>query len=82
MSKASKHAKTKFKKWLNSYGDVSSWIEKKCPDLEQLLDESGGLVKIENFLPPFVADGVLELLEAIDEKTWNVSSWCTASQGS
>eukprot|EP00878_Enallax_costatus_P031818 GHUV01034867.1.p1 GENE.GHUV01034867.1~~GHUV01034867.1.p1 ORF type:complete len:157 (+),score=45.87 GHUV01034867.1:566-1036(+) len=74
MGKSSKHARTKFKKWLNSYNDVVSWFEKKCPDLEQLLEEHGGLVKIENFLPAFVADGILELLENIDDRTWNLTA--------
>jgi hypothetical protein len=71
MATGSKHARQRFRKWINSYADVSAWLE-KYGDIEQQLDDSGGLVKIQNFLPTFVAEGILEMLQGIDEKTWNV----------
>lgn len=73
MAKGSKHARQRFRKWINSYPEVSAWLE-KYGDLEQQLDDNGGLVTIENFLPTFVAEGILEMLQGIDEKTWNVSN--------
>jgi hypothetical protein len=72
MAKGSKHARQRFSKWINSYPDVSAWLE-KYGDLEQQLADDGGLVKIENFLPIFVAEGILEMLQGINDKTWNVS---------
>lgn len=72
MPKGGKKARLKFRKWLKSFEDVSAWFGKHG-DLEQLLEEHGGLVKIDNFLPTFVAEGMLEMLQSIDEKTWNVS---------
>jgi hypothetical protein len=71
MAKGSKHARQRFRKWINSYADVSDWLE-KYGDIEQQLDDNGGLVKIQNFLPTFVAEGILEMLQGIDDKTWNV----------
>uniref|UniRef100_A0A383W562 Fe2OG dioxygenase domain-containing protein n=1 Tax=Tetradesmus obliquus TaxID=3088 RepID=A0A383W562_TETOB len=73
MAKGSKHARQRFRKWINSYPDVSAWLE-KYGDLEQQLDDNGGLLKIENFLPTFVAEGILEMLRGIDDKTWNLTA--------
>jgi hypothetical protein len=80
MSKGSKHAGQRYRKWINSYADVSAWLE-KYGDLEQQLDDNGGLVKIENFLPTFVAEGILQMLQGIDDKTWNVSKPCKLPAG-
>lgn len=41
--------------WLNSYSKASKWMGRY--NLHQMLDENGGLIRIENFLPPFVAGG-------------------------
>jgi hypothetical protein len=71
MAKGSKHARQRFRKWINSYTDVAAWLEKHG-DIEQQLDDNGGLVKIHSFLPTFVAEGILDMLQGIDEKTWNV----------
>jgi hypothetical protein len=43
-------------------------------DLEQLLDLNGGLVKVSNFLPPHVADGILSTLQQLPERVWNDTS--------
>ena len=39
--------------WLNSYPKASKWMGRFA--IHHLLDENGGLVRIENFLPDFVA---------------------------
>jgi len=49
-------AQRKFYNWLNSYNAVSEWLAKY--ELESLIQQHGGLVKIQNFLPTFVADGI------------------------
>mmetsp|Transcript_17382 Transcript_17382/g.29791 ORF Transcript_17382/g.29791 Transcript_17382/m.29791 type:complete len:484 (+) Transcript_17382:80-1531(+) len=58
-------------KWLDSYSKVSKWMERY--DLETLLEESGGLVKISNFLPRHVAEGVLTDLQNIPDHQWNAT---------
>eukprot|EP00882_Tetradesmus_deserticola_P015103 GHRQ01016079.1.p1 GENE.GHRQ01016079.1~~GHRQ01016079.1.p1 ORF type:complete len:321 (+),score=104.82 GHRQ01016079.1:337-1299(+) len=73
MPKGSKHARQKFRKWVSSYADVSAWLA-KYGDLAQQLDDNGGLVKIENFLPVFVAEGILEMLQGINDETWNLTA--------
>ena len=35
--------------------------------------QNGGLVKISNFFPSFVANGILSVLEAISPRHWNVT---------
>lgn len=59
-------------KWLDSYELVSSAIEEHG-DLVELLEAGGGICKIENFLPEFAAEGILEVLEQCEESDWNVS---------
>jgi hypothetical protein len=65
---------TKFVDWIESYESVSSWLAQY--DLEQLLHDNDGLVKLENFLPSSVADGILHVLETVPAQAWNVSTVC------
>ncbi|EKX34688.1 hypothetical protein GUITHDRAFT_147009 [Guillardia theta CCMP2712] len=58
----------KFLRWANDPDKVLSWMEQY--DLPQLLHQSGGLVKISNFLPDFAARGALEVLEGLREEDW------------
>jgi hypothetical protein len=61
----------KFEAWINDPGKVMGCVAKY--PLESMLDAGGGIVKISNFFPEFVADGILEALEAIPAKHWNVT---------
>ena len=67
----------KFKKWINDYEAASSWLEKY--DLEKLLIEGDGICKITNFLPAFVAEGILSMLEGIPDEAWNVRNSSAAA---
>lgn len=64
--------KANFVDWIESYESVSSWLDQY--DLEQLLQENNGLVKLDNFLPSSVADGILQVLEGIPAQAWNVGT--------
>lgn len=83
MSK-SKHSTTTAKvkinkrlvKWLDSFEKVSAAVDRYT--LLQLLEEGGGLCRIEDFLPTFVAEGILETLEQFSEADWNVGCCATA----
>ena len=61
--------------WLDSYRKVSTWLESKLKaigghqSIDELLESSGGLLKIQNLLPQFVADAVLTMLESRDDWT-------------
>lgn len=59
-------------KWLDSFEQVSAAIDKHG-DLMELLESGGGICKIENFLPTFVAEGIHEMLGQFSEAEWNVS---------
>ena len=72
-SAAKLKSKLNFKQWINSYPAASKCIARHG-DLEALLDANNGLVKIRNFLPSHVADGVLSILENIPDSTWNMTS--------
>jgi hypothetical protein len=61
-------------KWLDSFEKVSAAVDKY--DLLQLLEEGGGICRIEDFLPTFVAEGIFETLEQLSEAVWNVGC-CT-----
>lgn len=63
-------------KWLDSFEKVSAAVDKY--DLPQLLEEGGGICRIEDFLPTFVAEGIFETLEQLSEAEWNVSCCTTA----
>jgi hypothetical protein len=58
--------------WLDDYERVSRWASKY--DVRGLLSEHGGLVRLENFLPPHVAEAALHVLEAIPQAKWNDTS--------
>ena len=64
-------ASGKFEAWINDPGKVMGCVAKY--PLESMLDEGGGIVKISHFFPDFVAEGILEVLEAIPAKHWNVT---------
>ena len=55
--------------WLDSYPQVSRWMERY--DIPQLVEQSGGIVLIRDFLPPFVAEGALRILEGLPASRWN-----------
>ena len=61
----------KFQAWINDPGKVLAWVGKYR--IEKMLDQGGGLVKIPHFFPEFVADGILDVLETIPAKHWNVT---------
>eukprot|EP00775_Hariotina_reticulata_P011383 gene11383-11532_t len=58
--------------WIESYKSVSSWLDQY--DLGKLLQENNGLVKLDNFLPASVADGILHVLEGIPAQAWNLTA--------
>ena len=62
---------SKFEAWINDPDKVMGWVCKH--NLEKMLDKGGGLVKIPNFFPSFVADGILSVLESIPSQNWNVT---------
>lgn len=57
--------------WLDSFEAVSAAVERHG-DLVQLLTAGGGICKIEDFLPDFVAQGIYQTLEQFSEADWNV----------
>lgn len=61
-----------FRRWINCYPAVSKCLGQY--DLERLLDDNGGIVKIPNCLPDFVAEGILALLHNLPDSTWNDTS--------
>lgn len=61
--------------WVNDYRVASKWMSQY--DLESLVDEAGGLVRVENFLPEHIAEGILRVLERIKPNEWKE----TVSQG-
>lgn len=69
---SSSSSRKRLLKWLDSFSKVSAAVEQHG-DLIDRLEAGGGITKIENFLPAFVADGILELLEGMSEAQWNVS---------
>ena len=72
-----KAARRRLMRWLNDYDTVSAWLERRLPHgLEAALARGNGFVRIEHFLPEFVATGVLQLLTSIPESSWNVSLFC------
>ncbi|GLC38925.1 hypothetical protein PLESTB_000462000 [Pleodorina starrii] len=64
-----------YERWINNFKVASSWIEKH--DVERAVDANGGLVRIENFLPEFVAEGILATVAAVPEERWNDTSAST-----
>ncbi|KAL4418797.1 hypothetical protein ABPG77_010206 [Micractinium sp. CCAP 211/92] len=54
--------------WLESYPKVSSWMARY--DVEALVDAAGGLAVVPDFLPPFVAEGALRIMERLPPGWW------------
>ena len=48
-------------RWLDSYPKVNKWLSQW--DLEKLIEDNNGIYKIRNFLPDFVAEEALHILE-------------------
>ena len=67
--------------WMDSYPVVRKWLKSRLRelDLPALLERDGGLTRITNFLPTFVADGCLEILENLSD--WNKTEATQVSQG-
>ncbi|MEW5301765.1 MAG: hypothetical protein WDW36_004603 [Sanguina aurantia] len=59
-----------FEQFVNSYTKVQSWFSKGAP-LRERLEQAGGLLRIEHFLPLQVADGILSVLEGVGPKQWS-----------
>jgi hypothetical protein len=55
--------------WLESYPKVSRWAARY--DLLRLIDGGGGIVRLDSFLPGFVAEGALRMLEGLPPGRWN-----------
>ncbi|GFR40917.1 hypothetical protein Agub_g1573, partial [Astrephomene gubernaculifera] len=64
-----------YQRWLNNYEIASSWIAKH--DVERAVEANGGLVRIKNFLPEHVAEGILKTLEGVPDENWNDTSATT-----
>ena len=43
------------------------WVSNKCNDLEAMLLEHGGLIKISNFLPETLAEDIYHTLKCLPE---------------
>eukprot|EP00798_Chlamydomonas_sp_ICE-L_P018994 gene18994-25578_t len=65
-------AHSKAEAWMDSFPKVSKWMGQY--DVEALIQKSGGLVRVSNFLPDFVADALHDSLDAIPEKSWLMTS--------
>eukprot|EP00040_Diaphanoeca_grandis_P024859 m.137114 g.137114 ORF g.137114 m.137114 type:complete len:326 (-) comp29905_c0_seq1:335-1312(-) len=64
------------RKWVCDFDSVLKWFNKlqRVKSFERQLEESGGLIKIRNFLPPKVANDALRLFESLPEETWRDTS--------
>jgi len=71
-SQSSTNKVVPFNIWINSPKHVLKWLEQY--DIPALVDQNGGLVRISNFLPTHVAEGILRLIESVPEKSWNDTS--------
>ncbi len=67
-----KSEKQSLNNWINNYGTVSKWFQ-KYKNIVQLVNKNG-IVKISNFLPDFIADGILNTLENLPSNYWNETS--------
>jgi hypothetical protein len=82
--KASSSTRKRLAKWMGSYEAVAGCVARHG-DLEQLLLQGGGIARLPDFAPDWVAAGILELLEGLEDQEWNVSEGmqallCTAPQ--
>ncbi|KAK3238521.1 hypothetical protein CYMTET_51474 [Cymbomonas tetramitiformis] len=60
-----------YEEWIESNEKINMWLGQY--DIVTLLNENNGLVKIENFLPDFVAEGALKAVESIPEEEWEIT---------
>jgi hypothetical protein len=70
MPRKKRSKEIRYGQWIASYEAVRAWMDQY--DLLKLLEAGGGIVKIPNFLPPVVAEGVLHVLEHVTD--WNDTS--------
>eukprot|EP01087_Luapelamoeba_hula_P019098 TRINITY_DN6280_c0_g1_i1.p1 TRINITY_DN6280_c0_g1~~TRINITY_DN6280_c0_g1_i1.p1 ORF type:complete len:415 (+),score=58.36 TRINITY_DN6280_c0_g1_i1:304-1548(+) len=56
--------------YVPTHFDAYEWVLEKYGDLEKRLDESGGLVKIPQFLPEDLAYRILETLQGLSDAEW------------
>lgn len=69
-----------FMSWTDSYKKVSKWFARY--DLEEQLDQNGGIVQLTDFLPTNIAEGALEVLQQVPEvciclfKEWQTMFAC------
>ncbi|GLI68866.1 hypothetical protein VaNZ11_013412 [Volvox africanus] len=75
MGRRNRKVSEAYEHWMNDYRVASSWIAKK--QLERAVDANGGLVRLENFLPEFVAEGILATVGAVSDEQWNDTSAST-----
>lgn len=57
-----------WKQWICDRERVVAWMSKY--DLPQLIRQGNGLVRIQNFLPALVAEGMLDLLTSLPDPEW------------
>ncbi|GIL72735.1 hypothetical protein Vretimale_4446 [Volvox reticuliferus] len=72
MGRGSDKAFAAYERWINNYRVASLWIAQK--HVERAVDANGGLVRLENFLPEFVAEGILSTVGAVSDEQWNDTS--------
>jgi hypothetical protein len=60
---------TNFQEWLEDPDKVLRHMEKY--NLHKMIEKNDGIVKISNFLPTWVADGALNMIENIKDEDWN-----------
>ena len=59
---------TSYRDWLKDRDTVSKWVAQY--DLPALLEQGSGIVRIADFLPGFVADGMLGHMEGLPQQCW------------
>ncbi|KAG2442500.1 hypothetical protein HXX76_002586 [Chlamydomonas incerta] len=64
--------KQTWQEWLDDYEAASECISKH--NVEERCTDAGGLTRISNFLPEFVAEGILSVLKSIPDSKWNETS--------
>lgn len=57
-------------RWLDDSAKVKPWLRKLALDLPKRLAENNGIAKIRGILPPEVADGVRQALDALPADEW------------
>lgn len=56
--------------WLGSYPKCSRWFARYA-DMDARLEAGGGICRIQGFLPDFVAEGALAILQGLPPQRWN-----------